>query len=275
VRPRLSTVDAFTDAPFRGNPAAVCVLDRTPDDEWMQRLAAEMNLSETAFVTPVAAPVDDEVHRLRWFTPTVEVELCGHATLAAAHALWTSGASGAPVLRFATLSGELTATRTADGWIQLDLPADPPQPADPPDGLLGALGLRDGVAGVHRSRGGVVVEVASADLVRAVQPDLARLREVPTSMVIVTAVGDGVFDVVSRVFAPVVGIDEDPVTGAAHTCLGPFWADRLAKDDLLAHQASARGGVLRVGVRGDRVLLGGQAVTVSTTRLADVALPPR
>jgi PhzF family phenazine biosynthesis protein len=276
VRPRLLVVDAFTDKPFAGNPAAVCVLDRAPDEGWMQSLAAELNLSETAFLTPGAAALGTDVWRLRWFTPTVEVELCGHATLASAHALWKSGTVDAQVLRFVTLSGELTATRTPDGWIELDFPADPPHPTEPPEHLLAGLGLDDGVVGVHQGRTDVVVELASTDLVRGIVPDFLTLREVAgIRAVIVTAVGEGLYDIVSRVFAPASGIDEDPVTGSAHCTLGPFWAERLVKDDLLAYQASARGGVVRVGVRDDRVLLGGQAVTVSIVRLDDAALPRR
>lgn len=268
----LFQVDAFGDRPFSGNPAAVCLLDKMPDDAWMQALAAEMNLSETAFVVPL----DAGGFKLRWFTPLVEVELCGHATLAAAHALYTAaGADEAEPLRFVTLSGELTATRTADGWIELDFPADPPVAAEPPEGLLEALGVVDGTVAVARGRYDYLVELAGPDLVRALTPDARSLLEVETRGVMVTSIGDGLYDIVSRFFAPRAGIDEDPVTGSAHTTLGPYWSDRLSKLDLLAHQASARGGVLKIGIRDDRVLLAGQAATVLRADLDPLARPKR
>lgn len=261
-------IDAFTDRPFAGNPAAVCILDEPADPEWMQAVAEEMNLSETAFLVPVHGGYD-----LRWFSPTVEVDLCGHATLAAAHILYERhGADTAEPLSFFTASGELTARLGADGWIELDFPAGAPEAITPPGALLDSLGLTD-VVTVSRNRLDYLIEVPSSEQLRDLTPDLARLRSIGTRGVIVTSVGEGLYDFISRFFAPAVGVDEDPVTGSAHCALGPYWADRLGKEDLLAYQASRRGGVVRVGVRGDRVLLGGQSVTVMTSCLTAVPQP--
>jgi PhzF family phenazine biosynthesis protein len=250
-------VDAFTDAPFSGNPAAVCVMPAARDEPWMQRVAREMNLSETAFLHP-----DGGAYRLRWFTPTVEVALCGHATLASAHVLWDSGAARpGEALAFETQSGRLTARRDAKDWIELDFPATTAEPAVPPPNLLEALGVRATM--VARSVFDYVVEVANENTVRTLQPDLALLATLPVRGVVVTAPATTPgFDFVSRFFAPASGVPEDPVTGSAHACLGPWWEARLGRSDLLAYQASPRGGIVRVGVRGDRVLLGGKAVTV-------------
>lgn len=264
----LHQVDAFADGPFAGNPAAVCLLDGPADAGWMQSLAAEMNLSETAFVHP-----DGDVIALRWFTPAAEVELCGHATLASAHVLWSVGAAApGATLRFATLSGELTA-RCEDGWIVLDFPATPPASAEPPDALRRALGA--GASWWGRSRFDWMAVLDDPDGVAALAPDLDALAGAGSRGLIVTAAGgrDGV-DATSRYFAPAVGIAEDPVTGSAHCTLGPYWAGRLGRDDLVCHQASARGGIVRVGVRGDRVELGGRAVTVLEGVLAGAAEPP-
>jgi PhzF family phenazine biosynthesis protein len=252
---RLLQVDAFTAVPFKGNPAAVCLLDREVDEDWMQAVAAEMNLSETAFLRR-----DGDGFGLRWFTPAVEVDLCGHATLASAHALWEEGevAAGQPI-RFATRSGVLTAS-SRGGGIELDFPATPPQAAEAPPGLLEALGVE--ARWVGRSRFDYLVEVGSEQAVRELAPDLGRLRAVQTRGVMVTAAGSPPFDLVSRYFAPAAGVDEDPVTGSAHCCLAPFWSDRLGKGELLAYQASRRGGVVSTRLAGDRVALGGQAVTV-------------
>jgi predicted PhzF superfamily epimerase YddE/YHI9 len=255
----LYQVDAFTAEPFGGNPAAVCLLGEEADPVWMQRVAAEMNLSETAFLHPM----EDGRFGLRWFTPTAEVQLCGHATLASAHVLWTEGgAPGDLPLHFATASGELVALQAAGG-IQLDFPATRAAEADPPDGLLDALGVAGPARWVGRSRFDYLVELDGEAAVRGLRPDLARLRGVDVRGTIVTARAStpGV-DFVSRFFAPAVGVDEDPVTGSAHCALGPFWAERLGKDDLVGYQASARGGVVGVRPTGDRVLLTGQAVTV-------------
>ena len=254
---RILQIDAFTDQPFRGNPAAVCLLDRERDPEWMQNVAAEMNLSETAFLLP-----RNDGWSLRWLTPTVEVDLCGHATLASAHALWEEQILGpAETARFHTRSGLLTAQRT-DGWIELDFPATPEQPAEAPPRLLESLGTR-APKYVGRNKFDYIVELASEEEVRAVQPDHAALRQLPVRGVIVTSrSSNAAHDFVSRFFAPGSGVDEDPVTGSAHCCLAPFWAQRLKKNEFVAYQASRRGGLLRVRLDGDRVKLGGRAVTV-------------
>jgi PhzF family phenazine biosynthesis protein len=262
---RCLQIDAFTSRPFSGNPAAVCLLDRQREPPWMQSVAAEMNLSETAFVRPL-----DDGFELRWFTPTVEVALCGHATLAAAHALWQQGLvrEGGPI-RFHTKSGLLTASRNGDR-IELDFPATPAETADPPAGLLDALGV-DAVF-VGRTRFDFLVVVATEAEVRSLAPDFARLRATGARGTIVTSVSqDSRFDFVSRFFAPGAGIDEDPVTGSAHCCLAPFWRARLGKDQMTAYQASPRGGVVDVRASGDRVILGGQAVTVWTGELSSAA----
>ncbi len=253
-------VDAFTDRPFAGNPAAVCVLPGPAGEGWMQAVAREMNLAETAFLHP--RPEGDGF-ALRWFTPTVEVDLCGHATLASARVLWDEGHLRPDErARFHTRSGVLTAERRGE-WIELDFPAEPPDAAAPPAGLIEALGLAAADArSVGRNRFDYLVEVGSEEAVRALRPDFTALRAIPTRGVIVTAPSAApAFDFVSRFFAPGAGIDEDPVTGSAHCCLGPFWAERLGKDRLIAYQASARGGTVRVRLAGDRVILGGQAVT--------------
>lgn len=259
---RITQVDAFTDRPFAGNPAAVCVLPGPADERWMQDVAREMNLSETAFLHP-----EPDGWRLRWFTPQVEVALCGHATLASAHVLWEDGRLPATdQARFHTQSGLLTA-RCAGAWIELDFPAKPPVACEAPADLARALGVAaSGFVGSNDMD--FLVEVDSAETVRRLRPDFTLLRGVPARGVIVTARADRPeYDFVSRFFAPAVGVDEDPVTGSAHCCLGPFWAGRLGKPALTGHQASARGGVVRVRHAGARVLLGGQAVTVLTGEL--------
>jgi predicted PhzF superfamily epimerase YddE/YHI9 len=251
---RLLQIDAFTDAPFKGNPAAVCILDRERDAAWMQSVAAEMNLSETAFLLH-----HQDGFALRWFTPAVEVDLCGHATLASAHALWEERIleTGA---RFHTRSGLLTATRNGE-WIELDFPVKAEECADAPSLLLESLGAKATYVG--RNQFDYLVEVATEDELRALQPDHARLRTIPVRGVIVTArSSDPRFDFVSRFFAPGSGVDEDPVTGSAHCALTPYWAKKLGKDQMTAFQASPRGGVVRVRLAGDRVKLGGRAVTI-------------
>jgi PhzF family phenazine biosynthesis protein len=250
-------VDAFTSEPFSGNPAAVCVLPAARDEGWMQKVAAEMNLSETAFLVPRGDEFD-----LRWFTPATEVDLCGHATLASAHVLWERGAIAPDrTARFHTKSGLLTADRRGE-WIELDFPATIAAPASPPDGLLAALGL-DAARFVGRSRFDYLVEVDGERLVRDLRPDFARLRAIPVRGVIVTSrAASGDCDFVSRFFATGAGIDEDPVTGSAHCALTPFWSDQLGRTELVARQVSARGGLLRVRLDGDRVRLAGRAVTV-------------
>lgn len=249
-------VDAFAEAPFRGNPAAVCLLDRPRSAAFMQALAAELNLPATVFVE--GAP---KTFALRWFSPTAELALCGHGTVAAAHALWeTARLSPSAPARFATRSGPLSAT-ARDGWIALDMAPDVATTTAPPVGLLDALGVK--ARWVGRNRLDYVVEVDDEATVRALQPDLAALAAVDTRGVSVTAraSSDGV-DFVSRFFAPRVGISEDAVTGSAHCSLAPLWAARLRTSRLIAHQLSARGGVVRAEVAADRVILSGQAVTV-------------
>lgn len=259
-------VDAFTDTPFCGNPAAVCPLDAPADPAWMQRVAAEMNLSETVFVTHGA----DGSWGIRWFTPTQEVELCGHATLAASHALWESGraAPDAPI-GYDSMSGPLSASRDEDGVIALDFPAIPPTEEPIPDALRASL------AGSRWFGGGGTKMLAlldDADAVRGFVPDLPAIASFKRVGLIVTAGGDetGV-DFVSRFFAPGVGVDEDPVCGSAHCVLTPFWSGRLGKDTMRAHQLSARGGELRLALRGGRVALGGRAVTTLRGELSEAA----
>jgi PhzF family phenazine biosynthesis protein len=255
-------VDAFTSRPFAGNPAAVCVLARPADDAWMQDLARELNLSETAFVLPI-----DDGFRLRWFTPTVEVDLCGHATLATAHVLWEDGHLGCDqTARFQTRSGLLTARRTGD-WIELDFPAEPAVPAPAPDGLAEALKVPMRFTG--RNRFDCLVEVECEEMVRQLAPDLIGLAAIPMRGLIVTSRGQSSgFDFISRFFAPRVGIAEDPVCGSAHCCLGPYWGERLGKTELVGYQASPRGGIVRVRLADRRVVLGGRAVTVMRGELA-------
>jgi PhzF family phenazine biosynthesis protein len=261
-------VDAFTDRAFGGNPAAVCVLERPVDPAWMQGLAAEMNLSETAFVTAGA----EGRWNLRWFTPAVEVDLCGHATLASAHTLWSSGlaTTGSPIA-FETRSGTLTATPDGER-ITLDFPAQPVHPEEPPDGLLDTLGAET-ATWTGRNHRDWLIEVADEATLRGARPDFARLRELGGHGFILTAAGEGEHDFVSRYFAPAFGIDEDPVTGSAHCSLGPYWAERLGKDRLTGFQASARGGVVGVEPRGERVRLSGEAVMVWRGDLAEGAEP--
>jgi PhzF family phenazine biosynthesis protein len=263
----LFCVDAFTDKPFTGNPAAVCLLPRPADEHWMQSVATEMNLSETAFVTPI----EQAVFGLRWFTPAAEVDLCGHATLAAAHVLWeTSAVAGANPIRFHTRSGELVCSRR-ENWIEMDFPSLESHPAPPPPGLLESLG----VAPIHvaASRFDHLVRVKSEAEVRAVNPDFRALAAIQTRGVILTAPSDDpAFDFVSRCFAPSVGVDEDPVTGSAHCCLGPYWSRILNRSTLTARQLSRRSGIVRAEIRGDRVILSGQAVTVHRGELQAVLL---
>jgi len=255
---RIVTVDAFTNVPFAGNPAAVCVLREPRGEDWMRKVAREMNLSETAFLTP-----RDGEFGLRWLTPTVEVDLCGHATLASAHVLWQDGhlAAGKQA-RFHTRSGLLTADARGD-WIEMNFPVKAGVPAEAPEGLLQALGVTSPRA-VAKNQFDYLVEVESEEQLRGVNPDHTALRKITVRGVIVTArSSDPQFDFVSRFFAPGAGIDEDPVTGSAHAALGPHWAAKLGKAEMTGYQASARGGIVRVRMDGDRVILGGQAVTVA------------
>jgi PhzF family phenazine biosynthesis protein len=259
----IHTVDAFTRRPFAGNPAGVCILPAARDAAWMQDVAAEMNLSETAFLVPRP----DGSFDLRWFTPAVEVDLCGHATLASAHILWeTARLAPETAARFHTKSGLLTASRAGDR-IEMDFPAKAVEPADAPPDLLPSLGTEPRWVG--RNRMDYFVELADEQAVRNLTPDHTRLARVACRGVIVTAKADGGIeaDFVSRFFAPQSGIAEDPVTGSAHCALAPFWRDRLGKPELVGHQVSRRGGIVAVRCAGDRVILGGHAVTVMRAEL--------
>lgn len=257
-------IDAFTNRPFTGNPAAVCVLSEPGEAQWMQNVAKEMNLAETAFLHKQA-----DGFNLRWFTPVIEVDLCGHATLASAHVLWEMGyLEPNELARFHTRSGLLTASHQAD-WIELNFPATPEAATSAPPSLVEALGTTPKYVG--KSQFDYLVEVDSEATVYNLQPDYTLLRTLPVRGVIVTSLANASnYDFVSRFFAPGSGIDEDPVTGSAHCCLGPFWRDRLGKDQFVAYQASPRGGVVRVCCAGDRIYLGGKAVTVLRGEL----LPP-
>jgi len=266
----LLQVDAFTDRAFAGNPAAVCLLPAPASASWMQSLAIENNLSETAYI--VRRDSGDGFD-LRWFTPGYEVELCGHATLASAHALWETGLLDASdAARFHTMSGELVCTQGEDGWIAMDMPNQAPTPAELPDGGEAALGRRAVRVGMGSQKH--IVELESEAAVRGCTPDLAFIRRMRgTHGIVVTARSDdSEYDFVSRFFAGPAGIDEDPVCGSAHCALAPYWAEILGKTELTAHQVSARGGVLRVAVLGDRVRLEGQAVTTVRGELTEAAL---
>jgi PhzF family phenazine biosynthesis protein len=258
-------VDAFTEKPFKGNPAAVCLLLEPRDETWMQNLAKEMNLSETAFLHR-----QEDGFNLRWFTPAVEVELCGHATLASAHILWEAGLlNEQEQARFHTLSGLLTAAKKGRE-IELNFPARPDEPVSAPPGLIEALSVVPKYVG--KTKYDYLLELDSEEAVRNINPDFAMLKALSIRGIMVTsaAVTEG-FDFMSRFFAPGAGIDEDPVTGSAHCSLGPFWSRRLGRNEFVAYQASARGGVVRVLVEGERVILGGQAVTVLRGELTDIS----
>jgi PhzF family phenazine biosynthesis protein len=265
---RLFQVDAFADSVFAGNPAAVCLLGGPAEARWMQSVAGEMNLSETAFVEPRTAG-----YGLRWFTPMAEMSLCGHATLASAHVLYETGlAEPAELVRFDSLSGPLTARRE-DGLLVLDFPARPARPAPAPPGLLAALGV-DSAEWTGQAKEDLMVVVGREHEVTGLRPDTVALAGYNTRGVIVTApAARPGADFVSRFFAPGVGIAEDPVTGSAHCTLAPYWAERLGRAELTGHQASVRGGTVGVRVEGDRVLLAGRAVTVFSAQLSDAALP--
>ena len=258
---RIFQVDAFTDRPFAGNPAAVCILPKPRSARWMQKVAREMNLSETAFLVRRRGGF-----ALRWFTPTVEVDLCGHATLASAHILWQERhLRPDQEARFFTRSGLLTARRRG-AWIELDFPAEPVRRGRAPRRLMEALGITPVYVG--RNRFDYLVELKNEAAVRRLSPDLSLLKIVGARGVMVTGRASSPrFDFVCRFFGPSVGIDEDPVTGSAFCALAPFWAKRLGKESMLAYQASARGGVVRCAVRGDRVLIAGKAVTTLRAEL--------
>ena len=254
-------VDAFTDTLFTGNPAAVCILPSPREDAWMQNVAQEMNLSETAFLQ-----MREDGYGLRWFTPLVEVDLCGHATLASAHILWEQGLlRPEEEARFHTRSGLLTAKRQGE-WIELDFPSLPDRRVSMPKGLTQAIGVRPKYIG--RSRFDYIAEVDSEQVVRKLKPDFTKLSTLAIRGLIVTAKAKTQpYDFVSRFFAPRAGINEDPVTGSAHSVLGPYWKNRLKKNELLAFQASKRGGVIRVRVGDRRVFIGGRALTALKSEL--------
>jgi len=259
---RISQVDAFTDRKYAGNPAAVCILSEPADERWMQDVAAEMNYSETAFAQRLGS---DSVFSLRWFTPKKEVDLCGHATLATAHVLWEEGHLPAnQPARFETRSGLLTAKRGSLG-IELDFPSEPVNAELKDPGELAELraALQVPIAYAGRNRFDLLVDVDTEEQVRGLHPDIRRLEQFPARGVIVTGrASTGGHDFVSRFFAPRVGVDEDPVCGSAHCCLGPYWAEKLGRNFLSGHQVSCRGGVVKVRVEGTRIVLIGQAVTV-------------
>ncbi|MDG6242989.1 MAG: PhzF family phenazine biosynthesis protein [Methanolobus sp.] len=260
---RIYQVDSFTDRPFTGNPAAVCILEGPADAKWMQNVAKEMNVSETAFLYP-----EKRAYCLRWFAPDAEVDLCGHATLASAHILWEKGfAEKDEKLLFFTKSGTLTASQN-DGWIELDFPLLDEEEAETYEELVEALDVEPVYVG--RNAFDYLVEISSEDRLRKLEPDLTRIAAITARGVCVTARSSSPeYDFVSRLFAPAIGIPEDPVTGSTHCCLGPYWMKKLDKDTFYAYQASERGGYLKVQVKGDRVLIGGKAVTVFAGDILD------
>jgi PhzF family phenazine biosynthesis protein len=259
----MTMVDAFTERPFAGNPAAVCLLEKERPEAWLRNVAREMNQSETAFLLP-----DGDGFLLRWFSPTMEIGLCGHATLASAHVLWEQGIlDPGREARFSTWSGLLTAVRK-EGWIELDFPAEPAVPADASVSFEEILGVPAFLAG--RNRMDYLVEVPDEESVSGMQPDFAALARLDCRGVIVTSrAAGGDYDFVSRFFAPRAGIPEDPVTGSSHCCLGPYWGKRLGKTVMTGYQASARGGIVRVELAGERIKLLGRAVTVWRGEMAD------
>lgn len=261
---KIVQVDAFTDQPFGGNPAAVCVTEGPLAEETMQAIAAEMNLSETAFLYPLNGSESDGFS-LRWFTPTTEVDLCGHATLASAHVLWSEGyLSAGTAAKFKSQSGWLGAQQRESGWIELDFPAQPVSPAHVMPQLVRSLCCQGDIRTVTKSEVNYLVETHSEQSVRDMAPDFTELQKLPVQGVIVTAAAENEsYDFVSRYFAPAVGINEDPVTGSAHTSLAPYWQEKLGKSVMMAQQVSARGGVIKVNCTDSgRVLISGQAVTV-------------
>jgi PhzF family phenazine biosynthesis protein len=249
-------VDAFTDTPFAGNPAAICLLDEPADEAWMQHLAGELGVAETAYLVPRG----DHAYGLRWFTPTVEIPLCGHATLASAHALYEAGLATGP-LTFHTRSGALVCTRRDDGFVEMDFQAVPPTPVAPAPGLLEALRVTDPLAVLDNEQWFIVVCRSAAEVER-LAPDMRALERVVEGASVTARSDRPGVDIVSRVFGPGVGVDEDYVTGSVHCALTPYWAAELGTDALVAYQASSRGGTLHCRLAGERVLLAGPAVTV-------------
>jgi PhzF family phenazine biosynthesis protein len=268
---RIRIVDAFTDRPFTGNPAAVVLLDESPADEWMAAVAREANVSDTAFVIREQSAEGEFL--LRWFTPTMEVDLCGHATLASAHCLFEDGVR--EPIRFVTRSGVLTVNRWPDGSIAMDFPAWPPSEIEVRPAAADALGAPVEWTGRTENEFFLLALVADERSVRELNPDLTAVSRLNASAVIATGLADAdsEYDFVSRLFAPNAGIPEDPVTGSSHTVLAPFWADRLGRTSLLGLQASPRSGLVRVEVNGDRVTIIGRAVTVLNGALSSAANP--
>lgn len=257
----INIVDAFTNKPYRGNPAAVCILQSEMPDEWMQSVAAEMNLSETAFLIQ-----KEDGFSLRWFTPEAEVDLCGHATLASAHLLWEANITDEDKIKFFTKSGELSATKN-DTWIELNFPLEPAEEIASPQILKDCFKVPFKYVGKNRMD--YIVEVEDEEVVRCLKPDIALLNTMETRGVIVTAKShEPDVDFVSRFFCPSIGVNEDPVTGSAHCCLGPYWQEKLGKDRFTAKQLSARGGLLKLNVLSERILIYGQAVTTLTGELS-------
>ena len=259
---KIYQADAFTDKPFGGNPAAICILNEPKPEEWMQNVAMEMNLSETAFLVK-----QDDGFNLRWFTPASEVDLCGHATLASAHILWEEGYSPKEgCIGFHTKSGVLTA-RYEQGWIELDFPAVMQEPVLDAEELKAALGIHDAYVGKNKMD--YLVEIENEHLLHSLQPNFHALSQLNVRGVIVTSRSDDEQnDFVSRFFAPGVGVDEDPVTGSAHCCLAPYWGEKLDKTEMTAYQASKRGGIVKLKWKSERVYLYGQAVTTMRGELS-------
>jgi PhzF family phenazine biosynthesis protein len=256
---KMFLADAFTGEPFGGNPAGVCLLEKPQEDEWMQQVAMEMNQAETAFLLP-----ENGEYRLRWFTPVAEVDLCGHATLASAHILWQQGFVALDrEIRFLTRSGLLTASRREDGWIRLDFPLETAEPCETPAELAEALGVTPIYVGQNRMD--YLIEVESEEILTGLKPDFGRLKQVavPRGFIVTSRSGQSLnrADFVSRCFFPAIGIDEDPVTGSAHCALGPYWANKLGNDHLIALQISKREGLLQLQLTPERIVISGQAVT--------------
>jgi PhzF family phenazine biosynthesis protein len=264
MKAELYQVDSFTAEPFKGNPAGVCLLDQPAPQSWMQSLAMEMNLAETAFIYP-----ESDGFRLRWFTPVTEVELCGHATLATAHILFENGKlKPNDTARFLTKSGILT-VRKINKLLEMNFPATPASQCPEPENLSRALGNVNFLFS-GKNDFDYLIELDSEDVIRSLKPDFDLLKKVTARGIIVTSRSrNSQFDFVSRFFAPTLGIDEDPVTGSAHCTLGPYWAKKLGKSKFTAYQASRRGGIVQVELKGDRVLLRGQAVTIFSASLTD------